>query len=179
MYDIVEQIRYDHISISRILFIMEREVRRINDEVGPDYSLLVECMRYMVEYTDLVHHPKEDTMMRCISKKSSKLNELVQEIKMQHKSIGKFSIDFYEMVKAAELDEFVEKKKISEMGLRYINMQREHINLEEGSLLKNVRGLLLNDDYIQINRQYESYRDPQLSDSFETEYSALYQSLVC
>ncbi len=65
------------------------------------------------------------------------------------------------------------------MGLRYIYLQRKHIDLEEKSLLREVRKLLLNEDYIQINRQYENYRDPQLSDNFETEYSSLYKSLTC
>ena len=179
MYDLVEQIRYDHISISRILFIMEREIYRIDSEVDPDYGLLTDCMRYMVEYTDLVHHPKEDAVIRCISKKTTGFKKLTDEIKFQHESIGKLSNDFYELVKNVELEDFVDSKQISEMGLRYIYLQRKHIDLEESSLLREVRKLLLNEDYIQINRQYENYRDPQLSDNFETEYSALYNSLAC
>ncbi len=179
MYDLVEQIRYDHISISRILLIMEREIYRIDSEVDPNYGLLTDCMRYMVEYTDFVHHPKEDAVMRCISKKTTGFKKITDEIKLQHESIGKLSNDFYELVKKAELEEFVEKKQISEMGLRYIYLQRKHIDLEEGSFLRDVRKLLLNDDYIRINRQYENYRDPQLSDNFETEYSSLYNALTC
>ena len=179
MCDLVEQIRYDHISISRILFIMEREIHRIDSEVDPNYGLLTDCMRYMVEYTDLVHHPKEDAVIRCISKKTTGFKKLTDEIKFQHESIGKLSNDLYELVKNVELEDFVDSKQISEMGLRYIYLQRKHIDLEESSLLREVRKLLLNEDYIQINRQYENYRDPQLSDNFETEYSALYNSLAC
>ncbi len=83
------------------------------------------------------------------------------------------------MIKKAELEEFVDNKEISEMGLRYIYLQRKHIDLEEKSLLREVRKLLLNEDYIQINREYENHRDPQLSDNFETEYSSLYNELTC
>ena len=179
MYDLIEQIRYDHINISKILFIMEREIYGIDSEVGPDYGLLADCMRYMVEYTDLVHHPKEDAVIRCISKKTTGFKKLTDEIKFQHESIRKLSNDFYELVKKAEFEDFVDSKQISEMGLRYIYLQRKYIDLEESSLLREVRKLLLNEDYIQINRQYENYRDPQLSDNFETEYSSLYNSLTC
>ena len=63
-----------------------------------------------------------------------------------------------------ELEDFVDNEQISEMGLHYIYLQRKYIDLEESSLLREVRKLLLNEDYIQINRQYENYRDPQLSD---------------
>ena len=177
-YDLVEQIKYDHISISRILFIMERELYQINGGADPDYGLLADCMRYMVEYTDLVHHPKEDAVIDCISKKTAGFKKLTDEIKFQHESIGKLSNIFYDSVKNAKLEKSADTKDISETGLRYIYLQRKHIDLEEGRFLKDVRKFLLNDDYVKINRQYENYRDPQLSDDFETEYSYLYKTLI-
>ena len=127
-YDIVEQIKYDHISISRILFIMERELYRINGGDDPDYGLLADCMRYMVEYTDLVHHPKEDAVIDCISKKTTGFKKLTDEIKFQHESIGKLSSEFYDLVKKAKLEESADTKEISETGLRYIFLQRKHID---------------------------------------------------
>jgi hemerythrin-like domain-containing protein len=174
-HDLVEQIKYDHISISRILFIMERELYRSDDL---DYGLLADCMRYMVEYTDLVHHPKEDAVIDCISKKTTGFKKLTDEIKFQHESIGKLSIGFYDSIKKANLEESADAKEISETGLHYIYLQRKHIDLEEGRFLRDVRKFLLNDDYVQINRQYENYRDPQLSDDFESQYSYLYKTLV-
>ena len=177
MYDLVEQIRDDHISIFKVLSVMERQLEELNENCDPKYGLLVECMRYMIEYTDLVHHPKEDAMMRCVSAISSDLNALIEEITNQHKTIGKLSTEFYELVKAAEHKESIERKQISELGQQYISMQRAHVNLEEGHLLKDIRAFLLHEDYLQIHRQYENYRDPLLSDSFEAEYSALYHSI--
>ena len=177
-YDLVEQIKYDHISISRILFIMERELYRINGADDPDFELLADCMRYMVEYTDLVHHPKEDAVIDCISKKTAGFKKLTDEIKFQHESIGKLSSEFYDSVKKARLQERGDTNKISETGLRYIYLQRKHIDLEEGRFLRDVRKFLLNDDYVKINHQYENYRDPQLSDDFEAEYSHLHKTLV-
>ena len=177
-YDLVEQIKYDHISISRILFIMERELYRMNSADDPDYGLLADCMRYMVEYTDLVHHPKEDAVIDCISKKTAGFKKLTDEIKFQHESIGKLSNRFYDLVKQAKLESCGDNKNISEEGLHYIYLQRKHIDLEEGRFLRDVRKFLLNDDYVKINQQYETYRDPQLSDEFEVEFSHLYKTLA-
>ena len=178
MYDIVEQIRDDHISMARILSIMEQEINRIGEEGDFNCALVIDCMRYMVEYADVVHHPKEDAMMQCISQKSALLEALVGEIEMQHKSIRKSSTDFYDLVKGVESKEMVSKDTISELGLKYIQMQRAHMRLENEHLLSKVRALLLHEDYLKINKEYENYRDPQLSENFETEYSALYHSLV-
>ena len=178
MYDIVEQIRDDHISMAMILSIMEREISATDDQANFNHALLIDCMRYMVEYADVVHHPKEDAMMQCISQKSPYLEALVSEIEKQHKTIRKSSIEFYDIVKAVESEDIVSKGKIAELGLRYIQMQRAHMKLENEHLLNKVRALLLHDDYLAINKRYENYRDPQLSEKFETEYSALHYSLL-
>jgi hemerythrin-like domain-containing protein len=68
MYDILDQIHYDHISMSKVLHLMEQEVFRIEADIDPDYNLLVDGMRYMVNYSDAVHHPKEDVAEEFVSK---------------------------------------------------------------------------------------------------------------
>ena len=178
MYDIIDQIRYDHISISRVLFIMEQEFYKLKEDVDADIGLIEDCMHYLVDYADVVHHPKEDAMMDCIKDESDELRELVAEINMQHESIARMSGALYEKVQAAAQGEFIEKQGLVEEGLNFVRMQRAHIRLEEGSLLKRVRHLVSEEDIRKIDENYANFRDPHLSDSFEQEYGALYRSLL-
>ena len=178
MYGIIDQIRYDHISISRVLHVMDQELNRIKTDDNPDFDLLVECMRYMVNYVDVVHHPKEDVMMECVSQKTDELKDIIEEIEMQHRSIGDMSKDFYSKVEKAAAGEFISRDTLIKSGTGYIKAQRKHVNLEEGSLLRKVRHLLNEEDVEKINQQYAQFRDPQLSDTFEQEYNKLYQSLL-
>lgn len=178
MYDIIDQIRYDHISISRVLVIMEQEFYKLKEDVDADIELIEDCMHYLVDYADVVHHPKEDAMMACIKDASEDISELVDEINMQHRSIAEMSSALYEKVRAAAQGEFIEKDALVEEGLNFVRLQRAHIRLEEASLLKRVRQLVTKEDIQRIDENYASFRDPHLSDNFEQEYNALYRSLL-
>jgi len=153
IHNVVDQIRYDHISMTRVLQFIEQELAKLKSEGKADFDLLVDCMRYMIDYAEIVHHPKEDAMMDCVYGRFKDLDELAME-------------------------QFVEKSNIVAIGHAYVDMQRSHIRLEEGRLLRQLKSLLSDKDIVEINDTYSEHRDPQLSDNFEEEYNSLYRSLV-
>ena len=178
MNNVVEQIQYDHISISRILLLLEQELVKLKTDVSVDYYFMLECMRYMIEYAEVVHHPKEDVMMDCVYNKSEELDPVIDEIKFQHQSMGATSGAFNESLKAVIAEQFVEKEAIVSQGLEFVRLQRNHIRLEEESLLRKLKKLLTPEDIEAINKRYEGVIDPQLSDDFEEQFGRLYQSLL-
>jgi len=178
MQNVVDQIRYDHISMSRILLLTEKELVKLKSEGTADFNLLLDCMRYMIEYADIAHHPKEDVMMDCIYGRLPELDKVIDEIKFQHGSIAEKSIAFAEIINAATVEQFVEKERIVALGQSYVSMQRKHIRLEEESLLRKLKTLLTDDDETEINEMYSKYLDPQLKDNFEKEYNSLYRALI-
>ena len=178
MNNVVDQIRYDHISMSRILLLLEQELVKLKSEANVDYYLMLECMRYMMEYAEVVHHPKEDAMMDCVYRKYAELELVIDEIKFQHQSMSTKSAAFNESLKSAIAEQFLEKQTIISSGLEYIRLQRSHIKLEEEALLRKLKKLLSPEDNETINQRYEGAIDPQLSDDFEDQYSRLYRSLL-
>lgn len=68
-------------------------------------------MRYMTEYAEVVHHPKEDAMMECIYGKSTDLDKVIDEVKFQHGSMGDKSTAFFGIIKSASMEQ-IEAKEI-------------------------------------------------------------------
>jgi len=178
MSNLIDEIHYDHISMSKVLNIMDNEVQKIMTEGDPDFDLLEEGMRYLVSYSDVVHHPKEDALFDLLSDSDSKVNELIQEITQQHQELARLGNNLFEDIKAAVAGEFILKNKISQDGKTYIKYLRHHMNLEEGQLLRKARKLLSEDDMKEVAKNYDSYRDPLSSESLESEYNQLYRSLL-
>ena len=178
MNNVVDQIRYDHISMSRILLLLEQEILKLKTEIDVDYYLMLECMRYMIDYAEVVHHPKEDAMMDCVYKKFDDLDVVIDEIKFQHSSMKGKSEAFNESLKSAIADQFLERETIIAQGLEFVRLQRSHIKLEEGSLLSRLKKLLTSGDMEAINQKYAGAVDPQLRDDFEEQYNQLYRSLI-
>ncbi len=178
MDNIIDQIHYDHISLSKVLTIMEQEVQRILSDMEPDYELLVDGMRYMINYSDSVHHHKEDAIFARLSEKDPDLKQTIDDLLQQHRSLANLSAQFYNIVTSASLGEVVSKQEMLDISRDYTKFLRQHMRQEEGDVLRKAKKLLSEDDLKEIDKIYSDFRDPLLSESLEQWYNALYQRLM-
>jgi len=177
MSNAVEQIHQDHVNISRILDLIEKELDNARNERMPNLELLEDAMRYMINYSDLVHHPKEDAMFAKLAEKEPDVTDQVEVLREEHQTLARLSSEFLEIVKAAEYGEFVLRQQVIERGTEYVDTLRSHMDAEEVGLLKRARAALSARDLEEIDAAYASMRDPLMEDSLKEEYSALYRSL--
>ena len=178
METIIDQIHYDHISMSKVLNLMEREVHSALGGVDLDLDLLIDSMRYMINYSDTVHHRKEDAIFDRLSQLDEGLAETIEELHQQHASLAKLGAKFYDIVTNASLGEVVSKQAILSMGQDYIKFLRQHMRIEEGDVLRKAKQLLSDQDMQLIDQQYSEFRDPLLSEELEREYGVLYKHLL-
>jgi len=177
MPDVIEQIHNDHVSVAKILDLMEAEIERARDEQMPDLDLLQDAMRYMVNYPDLIHHPKEDAMFARLVNNEPEAADRVEALRQEHLELASLGSAFLDIVKAAESGEFVLRDEVVKRGSEYVEALRSHMDKEEGDLLKLARNALDDEDLEAIAAEYAQTRDPLMEDSLEKEYGALYRSL--
>ena len=178
MSNLVEQIHQDHVNASKVLDLLEKEVERARAEQMPDLELLEDAMRYMINYSDLVHHPKEDAMFNKLVQKEPDVADEVKVLREEHETLARLSGEFLEIVKAAEYSEFVLRDEVIKRGSEYVETLRSHMDAEEVGLLKRARASLDAEDLEEIDTAYASARDPLMEDSLKEEYTALYRSLL-
>lgn len=177
MSNLVEQIHQDHVNVSKVLDLIEQEVERARDEEMPDLELLQDAMRYMVNYSDLIHHPKEDSMFDRLVQKEPDVAKQVEVLRQEHQTLAELSGAFLEIVKAAESGEFILREEVIKRGTEYVEFLRSHMDAEEVDLLKRASASLSDQDLEEINAQYATVRDPLMEASLNQEYAALYRSL--
>lgn len=177
MSNLVEQIHQDHVNVSKVLDLIEAEVGRARDEQAPDLELLEDAMRYMVNYSDLIHHPKEDSMFARLVQKEPDVAAQVEVLRQEHQTLAALSDAFLEIVKAAETGEFVLRDEVVKRGTEYVDFLRSHMDAEEVGLLQRAGASLSDKDLEEIDARYASSRDPLMEESLNAEYAALYRSL--
>lgn len=175
--DPLKLIHQDHVNLTRILDLVEKEIDRARREEMPDLELLEDAMRYMVNYSDLMHHPMEDSMFALLTEKEPEVSERVDELRREHARLADLSGAFLEIVKAAQSGEFILRKEVVERGAEYVATLRAHMNTEEADLLKRARASLSEQDLEAIAEQYSGIRDPLLDESLREQYGNLYRSL--
>lgn len=177
MSNLVEQLHEDHVNVSRILDLIETEVGRARDEEMPDLELLEDAMRYMINYSDLVHHPKEDAMFAKLARNEPGFAGEAEVLRQEHETLARLGGEFLDVVRAAEYGEFVLRKDIISRGSEYVEALRSHMDAEEVGFLKRARASLTSEDLEEIEAAYASGHDPLVTESLQVEYAALYRSL--
>jgi len=173
----IDQIHQDHVNIAKILDLIEQELGRARDEQMPDLELLEDTMRYMVNYPDLVHHPKEDAMFARLLNQEPGAADRVEALRREHRTLASLSDAFLDIVKAAESGELVQRDELIRRGTEYVETLRAHMDTEESDLLRRARAALSDADLEVVNRDYASMRDPLMEESLQQQYAALYRAL--
>lgn len=177
MSNLVEQLHKDHVNASKVLNLIEREVERAQREQTPDLELLEDAMRYMVNYADLIHHPREDSMFARLVQREPDVGKEVEVLQQEHQTLASLSSGFLEIIKAAETGEFVRREEVIKRGMEYVDFLRSHMDAEEVGPFKRANAALSDQDREEIDAEYASTRDPLMQESLKQEYASLFRSL--
>ena len=71
MSAIMEQLKADHGSISRLLATLEEQIAIVHDEENADFELMHDIMVYMTDYPERTHHPMEDLVFRKLANRDN------------------------------------------------------------------------------------------------------------
>ncbi|MBS1269170.1 MAG: hypothetical protein MAG794_00114 [Gammaproteobacteria bacterium] len=177
MPNVVEKIHQDHVSISKVLDLIEEEIRHARNEQNPELELLEDAMRYMINYADLIHHPTEDSMFTRLIQVDPEVADQVETLRQEHLKLAVLSTAFLDIVKAAESGEFVLRDEMVKRGTEYVDTLRSHMGAEEENLLRRAKASLTEKDLGRVDAEHSSAHDPLREESLKQEYARLYRSL--
>ncbi len=101
METLLDKLHLDHINISRLLDILDEQIRRYGRGQTPDYPLIVDILRYMEDYPDTVHHPREDMMFGRMRDRGvdMEMETTLRDLEQQHRDIREKSLNFLEALR--------------------------------------------------------------------------------
>jgi len=178
MSDLIAKIHQDHVNMARILKLISSEVDALVAEEPRDLEVLDDAMRYMINYADKMHHPKEDVMFRRLQEVAPETRELVEELFEEHLEITAKGSAFHELVLAVEYGDFVLRKEIVEKGKEYVQTLYSHMRKEEENLLRTALKLTESNSDIDLGVEADELEDPLFGQEVQREYQSLYQHIV-
>lgn len=164
--------------MAKILKLISSEIDALAAEEPRDLEVLNDAMRYMVDYADKLHHPKEDIMFRRLQNVAPQSRELIEEMFQEHQVITKTGSEFHELVQAVEYGDFVLRKEIIAKGREYVQSLYSHMAKEEDQLLKTASQVLSSADHAELEREISEMQDPLFGEEIQREYKALYEHIL-
>jgi len=162
MKDAISILKSEHRSISAVLHGLKELARMAQDaKVRPRFQVLRSMLRYMEEYPERLHHPKEnDHLFSRLVARDPGARLLVEELQAEHEEGARLirelerSLLFFEEGWPAGAREFQQTVDA------YADFHWKHMRKEEQQLMPLAERALTAEDWKAINAAFAENRDP-------------------
>ena len=131
---VLKELREDHRNIESLLALVADQTERISASGEPDYELLQDIMRYMLGYSDAIHHPREDLVYKAMREFSSELATGLEGVEPDHQEIGQLGSSLHSDIEAVIAGTAVTRDRVVKDAVEYVSRLRKHMAWEEGDL---------------------------------------------
>lgn len=178
MFNVLDQLHQDHINVAILLDLIDQQVAAVARGEDPDYDRLVDIMRYMTEYPDIVHHPREDLVFEKLIARDRAARSIIEGLTEQHRELARTGNAALEALLRGGSSTPMPREEIAAMLAEYSGLLREHMNKEEGQVFPLARLVLTDADIAEIDATPIARADPMFGESVEHSYRSLFEFIV-
>ena len=162
MKEALSILKSEHRSISAVLQGL-RELARIAQDatVRPRFQVLRSMLRYIDEYPEQLHHPKEDQhLFKRLVARAPDTRLLVEELQAEHEEGARLIRELERALLFFEEGWPAGGREFRDAVERYAEFHWKHMRKEEHELLPLAERHLTDDDWRAIDRAFAANRDP-------------------
>lgn len=170
--------RKDHANFSRLLSLLEEQIKFFHENRTPNYELMLDIMHYMTHYPDLFHHPKEDIAFEKVKKLDTGAGVVVDDLLRQHVVLRESGAKLLESLEGVIAGAMLARASVEAPGQTYIAYFRSHMNKEEADIFPLALQLLSDQDWSVLEAAEPSPVDPLFGDAVQQRYLSLHQRIA-
>jgi len=137
------------------------EQQRLLDEDGDvDLDILQDLLRYLNEYPEDYHHPREDLMFDRLRDVDPESGKYIDKLLEGHINIHDTSNKLYFTVMRANNGENIRRGKLSRDLKQFVDGYEEHMHDEDNVVFTRALEKLGNDDWAELEDGLEHVDDP-------------------
>lgn len=159
MKDRVTRWRAEHVRFNRLLDLVENQLDRFHLGMRPDYTRILEAMRYMRQYADTFHHPREDLAFARLAERDPRSRREIEALIGEHDEITRSGEELVLLLEEVLDGAIIERAQVEKPGRQYVRLIRDHIRREERFFPAVSRALRAR-DWEAIEREIPERPDP-------------------
>ena len=174
------ELHQDHIHLSRLLKMLDRHVKLLQNDGDPDFIMMIDIVEYIRNYSDFHHHPKEDHVYKVYKSSSDEATHIVDGLLNEHQQIPKVTIAFQQLLDGALNGSIIiSRAELSERISNFIDIQINHLNIEEEQLFPLINKMMTSSDWAEVEAQIKDKDDPLFGNKVEKGFEDLHHMLEC
>ena len=175
----IQKIRDEHRSISAVLHALKQLARDAQDvRVKPGFDALRAMIRYIDEYPERMHHPKEDEYLFArLEARAPQAKPLVDSLKAEHEKGARLVRDLERSLLLFEDGAPEGAREFLDAVNAYAEFHWKHMRREETELMPLAERHLTAEDWRAIDEAFDTNRDP-IAGIRERDFEALFTRIV-
>ena len=154
MAEVLETLREDHVNLSALLRLFEKQLEPFEAGEHPDYELLSDVADYCLNYPDLRHHPMEDAVLEKLRDVDPDAAARVGDLEAHHQALR-------------------------ELTRRLLAAIHQILNdAEDSDFFPAAEAALSEVDWAEVANNVAELEDPLFGDKVAEEYQMLHRAIL-
>ena len=168
----------EHRYFGRLLALLHKQVDVFHTGEQPNYELMLDIVSYLRDYTDQVHHPREDIAFMHLAKHRPDLSLVLERLKQEHRVIAHAGETLRQLLQAIIDGTIVPRAEVEMAAATYLVYYGNHIAKEEEDILDRAAQALTKEDWEDVRRAVPAANDPLSRGAMEERYRELRRQIV-
>jgi hemerythrin-like domain-containing protein len=163
----------DHVNFGGLLNLLDGELKQLRAGSSPDYGLMLDIMTYMIDYSDRLHHPKEDLAFARLKALDANAGPTILELTEQHAKLRAMGKTLVSELADVVNGSIVPIGRIEATAHAYVEGLRAHMRTEEKLILPVAARLLTDADWAAVDAAIGNFNDPLFGSQVEERFAQL------
>ena len=173
MATIMEKLHIDHKNLGKLLGFLTNTLRQLENYEECDLKSLSDALRYMKNYPDCIHHPLENEVFIYYKDHHNDIIPQIENLLHEHDTLPPLTERLATIVDSALAGDPQSRDVLCHTLRDYIDIQNEHMNLEESMVYPKINTVLDEQEWNKINTELALREDPLFGQQVEQSYKAL------
>jgi hemerythrin-like domain-containing protein len=144
----------------------------------PNYDLMLDIISYLRDYSDRVHHPREDVAFERLARRCPELAPALARLHQEHQVIAEAGEALRALLVAATEDAMLERTRIVVAAAMYLVYYGNHIAREEEEIVGRADRELGAEDWQAVRAAAPARDDPVFGSDPAERYRALRRQIA-
>lgn len=168
----------EHRYFSQLLKLLRKELDVFHAGGEPNYELCVDILRYLREYSDRVHHPREDIAFARLAQHCPDLSLVLARLGQEHRVIAAAGEDLLAQIEAVVGGALLPRDRLEAAAATYLVYYESHLAKEEGEVLERARAHLTPADWAAVREGVPAMADPLFGNETQDRFKALRRQIA-
>lgn len=168
----------EHVYFNQLLALLQKQLDLFHRGEQPNYELMLDIISYLREYSDQVHHPREDVAFARLASRCPDMELVLARLAQEHRVIAHAGEALRGQIQAILGGAVVPRAELEAAAATYLVYYGNHIAVEEEDVLPRSAKVLAPEDWEAVRAAAPPGRDPLFGGAPEKRYRELRRQIA-